>query len=303
MKAVVPWISEELRGNIMSRKLLAKPLIKQIYADLKAEIEENDWHPHLVILLIGEDPAAKYYVENLQKKGKKKGITVSTKLFDITITQTELLWEIETLNESTDVDGIMLQKPLPKHLDESEIVMKINPDKDVDGFHPLNMGNLVLGRDGFIPCTPNAVLKILDFYEIETSGKHIVVIGRSDIVGKPLANLLLRKNSTGNATVTICHSRTKNLAEHTLQADIVVAAIGKAEFVKAEMLNESAVVIDVGVNQIPDPEKGYRYVGDVEFQASFEKVDSITPVPGGVGSVTTAMLLSNVLKAYKKLRK
>ena len=145
-----------------------------------------------------------------------------------------------------------------------------------------------------------AVLQILDFYEIETEGKHIVIIGRSDIVGKPLANLLLRKNKTGNATVTVCHSRTKDLPKHTKEADIVIAAIGKAEFVKADMLKESAIVIDVGVNQVEDPEKGYKYVGDVEFEASFEKVKAITPVPGGVGSVTTAMLLSNVLKAFKK---
>jgi methylenetetrahydrofolate dehydrogenase (NADP+)/methenyltetrahydrofolate cyclohydrolase len=284
----------------MTKKLTAKPLIKKIYAELKNEISTNDWHPHLAIILIGEDPAAKYYVENLQKKGQKKGIKVSTKLFDPTISQEQLLNEIAILNTDPDIHGIMLQKPLPKHLDESEIVMTINPEKDVDGFHPLNMGNLVLDRDGFVPCTPNAVLQILDYYEIETSGKHIVIIGRSDIVGKPLANLLLRKNKTGNATVTVCHSRTKDLSKHTKEADIVIAAIGKAEFVKADMLKESAIVIDVGVNQIEDPEKGYKYVGDVEFEASFEKVKAITPVPGGVGSVTTAMLLSNVLKAYKK---
>ncbi len=293
-------ISKGLEGSIMTKKLIAKPLIKKIYADLKNEISTNAWNPHLVIILIGEDPAAKYYVENLQKKGMKKGFKVSTKLFDPAISQEQLLNEIEVLNTDSDVHGIMLQKPLPKHLDESEIVMAINPDKDVDGFHPLNMGNLVLDRDGFVPCTPNAVLQILDFYEIETEGKHIVIIGRSDIVGKPLANLLLRKNKTGNATVTVCHSRTKDLPKHTKEADIVIAAIGKAEFVKADMLKESAIVIDVGVNQVEDPEKGYKYVGDVEFEASFEKVKAITPVPGGVGSVTTAMLLSNVLKAFKK---
>jgi len=293
-------ISKGLEGSIMTKKLIAKPLIKKIYADLKNEISTNAWNPHLVIILIGEDPAAKYYVENLQKKGMKKGFKVSTKLFDPAISQEQLLNEIEVLNTDSNVHGIMLQKPLPKHLDESEIVMAINPDKDVDGFHPLNMGNLVLDRDGFVPCTPNAVLQILDFYEIETEGKHIVIIGRSDIVGKPLANLLLRKNKTGNATVTVCHSRTKDLPKHTKEADIVIAAIGKAEFVKADMLKESAIVIDVGVNQVEDPEKGYKYVGDVEFEASFEKVKAITPVPGGVGSVTTAMLLSNVLKAFKK---
>ena len=285
----------------MTKKLIAKPLIKQIYADLKTEIIDNGFAPKLVIILIGEDPAAEYYVQNLVKKGKKVGIEVTTKLFNVDITQTQLLTEIEKLNSDADVHGVMLQKPLPKHLDESEIVMKINPQKDVDGFHPLNVGNLVLDREGFIPSTPNAVLEILKYYEIETSGKNIVVIGRSDIVGKPMANLLLRKNETGNATVTVCHSRTQNLSAIIKQAEIVIAAIGNPLFVKADMLKDGAIVIDVGVNQIEDAKKGYRYVGDVEYEASFDKVSAITPVPGGVGSVTTAMLLKNVLKAYKLL--
>ncbi len=285
----------------MTKKLIAKPLIKQIYADLKTEIIDNGFAPKLVIILIGEDPAAEYYVQNLVKKGKKVGIEVTTKLFNVDITQTQLLTEIEKLNSDANVHGVMLQKPLPKHLDESEIVMKINPQKDVDGFHPLNVGNLVLDREGFIPSTPNAVLEILKYYEIETSGKNIVVIGRSDIVGKPMANLLLRKNETGNATVTVCHSRTQNLSAIIKQAEIVIAAIGNPLFVKADMLKDGAIVIDVGVNQIEDAKKGYRYVGDVEYEASFDKVSAITPVPGGVGSVTTAMLLKNVLKAYKLL--
>ena len=285
----------------MTKKLIAKPLIKQIYADLKTEIIDNGFAPKLVIILIGEDPAAEYYVQNLVKKGKKVGIEVTTKLFNVDITQTQLLTEIEKLNSDANVHGVMLQKPLPKHLDESEIVMKINPQKDVDGFHPLNVGNLVLDREGLIPSTPNAVLEILKYYEIETSGKNIVVIGRSDIVGKPMANLLLRKNETGNATVTVCHSRTQNLSAIIKQAEIVIAAIGNPLFVKADMLKDGAIVIDVGVNQIEDAKKGYRYVGDVEYEASFDKVSAITPVPGGVGSVTTAMLLKNVLKAYKLL--
>ena len=285
----------------MTKKLKARPLIKQIYAEIKETIEKNNMKPSLVIILIGEDPAAAYYVQNLIKKGEKVGIGVKTKLFDVNITQDMLLSEIEKLNLDSGVHGVMLQKPLPKHLDESEIVMKINPNKDVDGFHPINVGNLLLDREGFVPCTPNAVLQMLKFYEIETSGKNITVIGRSDIVGKPMANLLLRKNETGNATVTICHSRTKELGKITQRADIIIAAIGRPLFVKADMIKEGAIVIDVGVNQIEDLEKGYRYVGDVDYEASFDKVAAITPVPGGVGSVTTAMLLNNVLKAYKIL--
>jgi methylenetetrahydrofolate dehydrogenase (NADP+)/methenyltetrahydrofolate cyclohydrolase len=194
----------------------------------------------------------------------------------------------------------MLQKPLPKHIDEVEIVMKIAPDKDVDGFHPLNMGKLVLNQDSLLPSTPAAVLKILDFYNIKTEGKNVVILGRSAIVGKPLANLLLRKDSPGNATVTVCHSRTQHLANITSQADILVAAIGKANFVKKEMIKQEAIIIDVGVNQIEDAETGYKYLGDVDYNDCFEKAAKITPVPGGVGSVTTSMLLSNVVKAALK---
>ncbi|MFO7895988.1 MAG: bifunctional 5,10-methylenetetrahydrofolate dehydrogenase/5,10-methenyltetrahydrofolate cyclohydrolase [Candidatus Cloacimonadales bacterium] len=285
---------------MIEKRLIAKPLIKKIYAELKEEIAAAESAPQLVIILIGADPASEFYVSNLQKKGKKVGINVTTKTYADDISQAEILAEIENLNQAQDVHGIMLQKPLPAQLDESQIVMKIAADKDVDGFHPLNMGNLVLARDGFIPSTPNAVLQILQYYQIETNGKNVCVLGRSDIVGKPLANLLLRKDETGNATVTICHSRTQDLAEHTRQADILIAAIGQPEFVKGDMIKPGAIVIDVGVNQIEDAEKGHRYVGDVDYEACFEKSKAITPVPGGVGSVTTAMLLSNVLKAYKK---
>jgi len=285
---------------MIEKRLVAKPLIKKIYSELKAEIAEKGESPQLVILLIGEDPASEFYVNNLQKKGKKVGIGVDTKIFDKQIAQAEIMAEIEKLNSDESVHGIMLQKPLPQQLDESEIVMKIDPDKDVDGFHPINVGNLVLAREGFVPSTPQAVLEILKYYQISTNGKQVCVLGRSDIVGKPMANLLLRKDETGNATVTICHSRTKNLADITRQADILIAAIGQARFVSAEMIKPGAIVIDVGVNQIADAEKGQRYVGDVDYDACFEKAKAITPVPRGVGSVTTAMLLSNVLKAKKK---
>ncbi len=287
----------------MSKRLSGKKIAKNIYANIKEDIELKNITPKLVILLIGNDPAAEYYVQNLEKKGSKIGIEVETRILDISIGQQSLLEKIDDLNKDNNVNGIMLQKPLPSQLNESEIIMKIDPKKDVDAFHPLNMGNLVLDKKGFIPATPAAVLELLNFNEIETNGKHIVIVGRSDIVGKPLANLLLRKSDTGNATVTICHSRTKDLKFHTKQADILIAAIGKPLFIKADMVSDNAIVIDVGVNQIEDAEKGYRYVGDVDYEACFEKVTAITPVPGGIGTITTAMLLNNVLLAYKMQNK
>lgn len=282
----------------MKKRLSGKIIAKEIYAKIKEDIEINKITPKLVILLIGNDPAAEYYVQNLEKRGTKIGIEVETRILDVSIDQESLLKKIDALNNDTQVNAIMLQKPLPSHLDESEIVMKIDPKKDVDAFHPLNMGNLVLDKQGFIPATPAAVLELLKFNKIETNGKHIVIVGRSDIVGKPLANLLLRKSETGNATVTVCHSRTEDLAFHTKQADILIAAIGKPLFIKTDMVSDDAIIIDVGVNQIEDAEKGYRYVGDVDYDACFEKVSAITPVPGGIGTITTSMLLNNVLLAY-----
>ncbi|MDP8200901.1 MAG: bifunctional 5,10-methylenetetrahydrofolate dehydrogenase/5,10-methenyltetrahydrofolate cyclohydrolase [Candidatus Tenebribacter burtonii] len=282
----------------MGRRLSGKKIAKEIFARIKEDIELKKITPKLVILFIGNDPAAEYYVQNLEKKGLKVGIIVETLILPESIDQSSLLGKIDILNNNSEVNGIMLQKPLPAKLDESEIVMKINPQKDVDAFHPINMGNLVLDKEGFIPATPAAVLELLSYYEIETSGKHIVIVGRSDIVGKPMANLLLRKNKTGNATVTICHSRTKDLAYHTKQADILIAAIGKPQFIKPEMINENAIIIDVGVNQIEDAEKGYRYVGDVDYSGCFDKAAAITPVPGGIGTITTSVLLNNVLFAY-----
>ena len=283
----------------MNKRLSGKKIAKEIFTRIKEDIELKKITPKLVILLIGNDPAAEYYVQNLEKKGSKIGIEVETRILDVSIKQQSLLEKIDALNNNAQVNAIMLQKPLPSHLDESEIVLRINSNKDVDAFHPLNMGNLVLDKKGFIPATPAAVLELLKFNEIETNGKHIVIVGRSDIVGKPLANLLLRKSDTGNATVTVCHSRTKDLVFHTKQADILIAAIGKPLFIKTDMVRDGAIVIDVGVNQIEDAEKGYRYVGDVDYDACFEKSAAITPVPGGVGTITTSMLLNNVLLAYK----
>ncbi|MCF7794266.1 MAG: bifunctional 5,10-methylenetetrahydrofolate dehydrogenase/5,10-methenyltetrahydrofolate cyclohydrolase [Candidatus Cloacimonetes bacterium] len=283
----------------MTKILKGKPVAKHIYNEIKKQLEKIEIKPKLVILIIGTDPAAEFYVSNLEKKGSKTGIEVTTKKFNDSIKQSELLSELESLNSDQNVHGIMIQKPLPKHIDENIINSAIDPTKDMDAFHPVNLGKMILDQDGFIPSTPAAVLQILKYYEIQTTGKEVVIIGRSEIVGKPLANLMLRKNSTGNATVTVCHSKTKNLQEITKNADILIAAIGKAEFVKKNMIKKDSIIIDVGVNQVKDPVKGYKYVGDVDYEDCFEKTLMITPVPGGVGTVTTAMLLENVLKSYK----
>lgn len=286
----------------MNKKLIAKPIIKEIYAQLKAELKRSIYLPNLAIILIGDDPAALFYAKNLEKKGAKISMTVTTYKFADNIQQKDLLDEIELLNEDDTVNGIIVQKPLPGHLDESEIVLKIDPNKDVDALHPLNMGNLILDGEGFIPSTAAAVLEILKFYDIEVKGKNVVILGRSLIVGKPLANLLLRKSKIGNATITVCHSYTKNLSEITMRADILIAAIGKPLFVKSNMIKENVIIIDVGVNQIQDLNNKSKYVGDVDFDDCLEKALLITPVPGGVGSVTTAMLLKNVVYALKKYR-
>lgn len=284
----------------MQKELKGRPITKKIYRQLKSRIELHKLKPKLVVIIIGKDPAAEYYVKMLEKKGKKIGLIVDTLKFEKDISQEKLLLHIKELNNKTDVNGIMIQKPLPNQINESQIISMINYRKDVDAMHPLNIGNMVLDQEGFIPCTPAAVLEMLKFYNIETQGRNIIIIGRSDIVGKPLANLFLRKNETGNATVTICHSRTKNLVSHTKKADILITAIGKPQFVKKEMIKKNSIVIDVGVNQIEDKEKGKIYVGDVDYDDCYHKSLFITPVPGGVGSVTTSLLLKNVVDACEK---
>ena len=286
----------------MNKKLIAKPIIKGIYAQLKTELKKSIYLPNLAIILIGDDPAALFYAKNLEKKGAKIRMNVTTYKFADNIQQKDLLDEIELLNEDDTVNGIIVQKPLPEHLDESEIILKIDPNKDVDAFHPFNIGNLVLDGEGFIPSTAAAVLEILKFYDIEVNGKNVVILGRSHIVGIPLANLLLRKSKIGNATVTVCHSYTNNLPEITKKADILIAAIGKPLFVKSNMIKENAIIIDVGINLIQDAKNKSKYVGDVDFDDCLEKALLITPVPGGVGSVTTAMLLKNVVYALKRYR-
>ncbi|PID28976.1 MAG: bifunctional 5,10-methylene-tetrahydrofolate dehydrogenase/5,10-methylene-tetrahydrofolate cyclohydrolase [Candidatus Cloacimonadota bacterium] len=278
--------------------LKGKAVTRKIYDKIKSGLADQQRQPKLAVLVIGYDPASDFYVKNLQKNGKKNGIKVEVINLSSEISQDDFIKEIERFNIDPGTDAVMLQKPFPEHFDDEYIAEKINPEKDVDAFHPVNMGNLVLDKPGFIPCTAAAVLEILDYYEIETSGKNVVVLGRSNIVGKPLANLLLRKNKTGNATVTVCHSRTENLPSCIRKADILIAAIGQPEFVKGDWIKEGTVVIDVGIN-LKEDEEGSRYTGDVLYDECEGKSGAITPVPGGVGSVTSAMLLMNVYKAFK----
>ncbi|HUZ60599.1 MAG TPA: bifunctional 5,10-methylenetetrahydrofolate dehydrogenase/5,10-methenyltetrahydrofolate cyclohydrolase [Hanamia sp.] len=256
--------------------------------------------PHLAAILVGNDPASETYVASKVKNCKEIGIKSSLFRYDDSISEESLLEKINDLNKNADIDGILVQVPLPKHISEKKVILQISPEKDVDGFHPLNVGNMVLGFPTFISATPYGILLLLQHYKISTQGKHVVIIGRSNNVGTPLSILLSRNNNEyGNATVTLCHSRTKNLEFICKQADILIAAIGKPKFVTADMVKENAIVIDVGINRIKDETKksGFALKGDVDFENVASKCSFITPVPGGVGLMTIAALLMNTYKA------
>jgi methylenetetrahydrofolate dehydrogenase (NADP+)/methenyltetrahydrofolate cyclohydrolase len=257
--------------------------------------------PVLKLVQVGEDPASSVYVRTKDRMSKKCGIDSEHLHLPADIEQHELLDTLRRLSDDSNVNGILLQLPLPKQLDQDSAIATIAPMKDVDGFHPESLGLLASGKPRFVPCTPLGVQEILKHYNIETSGKRAVIVGRSLIVGKPLALLLALKGEGGNATVTICHSRTRDVREHTSQADIVIGAMGRAQFLKGDMVKDGVVVVDVGINRINDPsaKKGYRLVGDVDFEAVAKKASYITPVPGGVGPMTVAMLMANTLKAYR----
>ena len=274
--------------------LNGKEVAKKTREGLKSKVEElkkKNIFPKLAVIMVGEDGASKIYVRNKSKACEELGIKFEEFLLDENTTQEQLLKLINDLNERKDVHGILLQSPVPKHLDIDEAFRTISPEKDVDGFNPVNVGKLVLGQDTFISCTPFGVMKLLEEYNIEIEGKYAVVIGRSNIVGKPMLQCLLNKH----ATVTICHSRTENLKEITKKADILVAAIGKAKFVTKDMVKPGAVVIDVGINR---NEQG-KVCGDVDFEEVEKIANYITPVPGGVGPMTVAMLMTNIVKAAK----
>ncbi|MDA3872040.1 MAG: bifunctional methylenetetrahydrofolate dehydrogenase/methenyltetrahydrofolate cyclohydrolase FolD [Candidatus Marinimicrobia bacterium] len=255
--------------------------------------------PGLAVVLVGDDPASKIYVNSKSRTCSKLGIFSKTLTYSNKITQTELIMVIEKLNKDKQINGILVQMPLPSHIDEFEIINRISPEKDVDGFHPENLGKLVIGKKSFVSCTPAGILAILKYYNISIEGKHVVIIGRSNIVGKPLLNLLYQKNDFGNATVTICHSKTKNLSKITSQADVLIVAAGNPNMITVDMVKEESVIIDVGINRIKDKstKKGYKIVGDVDFEGVKNKVSAITPVPGGVGPMTITMLMQNTLEA------
>ncbi|WP_297981140.1 bifunctional methylenetetrahydrofolate dehydrogenase/methenyltetrahydrofolate cyclohydrolase FolD [uncultured Capnocytophaga sp.] len=265
--------------------------------------EQGKRPPHLVAILVGKNGASVTYVNNKVTACERVGFNSSIIELPENVTQDELLKKIKELNEDNNIDGFIVQLPLPKHINEQEVLLSINPDKDADGFHPTNFGRMALGLESFIPATPYGILELLTQYQIPTEGKNVVIIGRSDIVGKPISILLSQK--PWNATVTLTHSRTHNLTDYTKKADIIIAAIGIPNFLKAEMIKDGVVIIDVGITRVEDSssKKGFRIVGDVDFENVKEKTSHITPVPGGVGPMTIAMLLKNTLNAYIRNQK
>lgn len=288
--------------KLIDGKLAAEKLKKEIAAEVAKMIDNEIKAPHLAAILVGDDPASQTYVSSKEKACKAVGITSSIYRLSAKTSEKELLDLIDFLNKDDEVDGFIVQLPLPAHINVERIINSIDYKKDVDGFHPMNVGKMVLGEPSLLPATPQGILYLLETYNIETKGKNVVVLGRSNIVGTPMSILLSRKAAIGDATVTLCHSRTQNLAEITQRADIIVAAIGQPEFLKAEMVKQGAVVIDVGIHRIEDKntEKGYRLTGDVDFEEVAKKASHITPVPGGVGPMTIAALLKNTLLAAKK---
>ncbi len=284
----------------MTKIINGRDVSKSILAELKAEISGFKSSPGLAVILVGDNPASKAYIGMKKKACEDLGVKSFEFILPAEATESELKDLLESLNQRNEVNGILLQMPLPKHLDEQKMLELIHPSKDVDGFHPVNVGKLLIGLDSFKSCTPYGVVELLKRYEIETSGKHVVILGRSNIVGKPMAAMLVQNCEGGNATVTICHSRTANLKQITNSADILIAAIGKPEFVSKDMVKDDAVVIDVGINRVDDQssEKGYKLVGDVDYESVKDKTSAITPVPGGVGPLTIAMLMTNTVKAY-----
>lgn len=290
----------------MPQILDGKNLSALMKANIKKEtdkwIAEGGKKPHLAAILIGQDGASETYVASKIKDCEEVGFDSSLFRFPDTVSEAEVLQTIQQINESPDIDGLIVQSPFPKHISEEKVIETILPSKDVDGFHPENAGRLALGMPAYISATPAGILFLLEHYQVETAGKNCVVLGRSHIVGTPISLLMSRNAYPGNATVTICHSKTNSIADYTRNADIIIAAVGIPEFLKGDMVKEGAVVVDVGITRVPDPSKksGFRLAGDVDFEQVAPKCSFITPVPGGVGPMTRTALLFNTLKAAKK---
>ena len=284
---------------LLDGKTTSKEVKDEIAEKVKRLKAEGKKTPHLAAVLVGSDGASMTYVNSKVKACELVGFKSTLLKLEATISEETLLAEIDKLNTNDDIDGFIVQLPLPKHIDEQKVIMAVHPDKDVDGFHPINVGKMTLDLPSFISATPYGILELLDRYNVEVSGKNVVVIGRSHIVGRPMSILLSQKRKVGNATVTVAHSRTKNLKELTLNADIIVAALGMPEFLTGDMVKEGVVIIDVGITRVEDATRirGYRLAGDVHFDSVSKKSSYITPVPGGVGPMTIAMLLKNTLLA------
>lgn len=286
----------------MAEIIDGKKIAQEIKDELRSKMEElknSGCVPGLTVVIVGEDPASQIYVRMKTKASQELGMHSETIALPVETQQTKLLGLIDQLNKDDSVHGILVQLPLPGQIDEDVVINSISPDKDVDGFHPVNRGKLVVGEDSFVPCTPLGIQAMLLRSGFNPGGKHVVIVGRSKIVGRPLAILMIQKKSGANATVTVCHTGTKDIGYFTRQADILVAAIGRPEVIKGDMIKEGAAVIDVGVNRVdaPETEKGYQIVGDVDFETASQRAAAISPVPGGVGPMTIAMLLNNTIKS------
>jgi methylenetetrahydrofolate dehydrogenase (NADP+) / methenyltetrahydrofolate cyclohydrolase len=287
--------------KLMDGKLVAEAIKAQLKEE-SAKLIDAGIDPHLVAILVGDDPASQTYVRNKEKACQELGIVSSVYRQSESLTENELLSMIDFINNDPDVHGLIVQLPLPSHINPDKVIMRIKPEKDVDGFHPVNIGRMVQGLPAYLPATPYGIMKLLEYYKVETEGKRCVVLGRSNIVGTPISILMSRKANPGNATVTLCHSKTPNLADIAREADILISAIGRPHYVTADMVKEGAVVIDVGIHRVPSDEtkSGFRLIGDVDFDRVSRKASLITPVPGGVGLMTIVSLLSNTIKAAKK---
>ena len=289
-------------ATILEGKQTSDKIKIQIASKVKEYIDKGERAPHLTAILVGHDGGSEAYVGNKERSCNAVGFTSTVLRFESDITEEKLLSVVKEINEDQNTDGLIVQLPLPKHINENKIIEAISPSKDVDGFHPVNTGKMMLGLPTFLPATPFGILRLLEEYKIETKGKYCVVLGRSNIVGRPIANLLMRKSYPGDCTVTVCHSRTKEIAKFTREADIIIAALGQPEFLKGDMVKEGAVVIDVGTTRVKDETKksGFRLSGDVEFASVEPKCSYISPVPGGVGPMTIVSLMTNTMLSYEQ---
>ncbi|MBQ5645005.1 MAG: bifunctional methylenetetrahydrofolate dehydrogenase/methenyltetrahydrofolate cyclohydrolase FolD [Bacteroidaceae bacterium] len=288
--------------QLIDGKAVAAQIKREIATEVNEIMAKGGKRPHLAAILVGHDGGSETYVANKVKACEECGFKSTLIRYEADITEEELLTKVEELNNDTDIDGFIVQLPLPKHIDEQKVTEAIDYRKDVDGFHPVNVGRLSIGLPCFLSATPNGIMELLRRYNIDTKGKKCVVLGRSNIVGKPMANLMMQKSLPGDATVTVCHSHTQNIADECRQADIIIAALGQPHFLKAEMVKEGAVVIDVGTTRVPDSTRksGFRLCGDVDFDNVAPKCSFITPVPGGVGPMTIVSLMKNTLLAGKR---